>query len=384
MDILNFIKRLKALVRKEFTQLFRDNSSLLIGIVLPILLIILIGSGISLDVKNVPVAVVIEDNSPTVNDMLSSLDGSDYFSPQYVTSMKMAEDLMYERKVDGILRIPPDFTEKLARGNSPLQLILYGTDSSTATTVQGYVEGVILQWSSAYSQQGTYSTTAYAGTNTKTLGMVTVESRMWFNDANTSTWYFIPGLMMMIMTIVGVFLTALVMAREWERGTLEAIFVTPMHLLELILSKMIPYFCIAMMGFFLCLAASYFVYDVPIQGSLWLVILVSMLYLFVALGMGLIISTITKNQFLASQVSLVASFMPSMMLTGFIFDLRSVPEWISAVGQILPATYYLRLLKSLMLAGNNYTVIMENGIVLCLYAIFFLGLAFKLMQKRVD
>ncbi len=375
----NFIKRLKALVKKEFTQLFRDNSSLLIGILLPILLILIIGSGISLDVKNVPVAVVIEDTSPTTYDMLSFLDGSDYFSLQYTTSMKEAENLMLNRKVDGILQIPSDFTTKLARQESSVQIILYGTDSSTATTVRGYVEGGINQWIAVYKsslKSNMHKNNGY--------GNVTIENRMWFNDANTSTWYFIPGLMMVIITIVGVLLTALVMAREWERGTLESLFVTPVHLLELLLSKMIPYFCVAMFGFSLCLFASYFLYGVPIHGSLIIIILTSMLYLLVALGIGLTISSITKSQFLACQISLVVSFMPSVMLTGFIFDLRCAPEWINAVGQILPATYYLQLLKILMLAGNNYVVIYKNSFILLLYAIFFIGLAFKVTKKRVD
>ncbi len=380
--MINFIRRLKALLQKEFTQLFRDNSSLLIGIMLPILLILLIGSGVSLDVKNVPIAIVIEDNSPTTYSMLSSLNGSDYFSPLYVASMKEAEDLMRQRRVDGILRIPPDFTAKLAQQKGSVQLILYGTDSSTATTVQGYVEGGISQWYAL--NQSTLPSKGTLANKANYLGSVTIENRMWFNDANTSTWYFIPGLMMLIITLVGVFLTALVMAREWERGTLESLFVTPMKLLELLLSKMIPYFCVAMIGFSLCLSAAYFLYGVPIHGSLFIIVLVSMLYLFVTLGMGLVISSVTKSQFLACQVSLVVSFMPSMMLSGFIFDLRNAPQWISAVGQILPATYYLKLLKSLMLAGNNFTVIWQNGLILCLYAIFFLGLAFKVTKKRVD
>ncbi len=382
MEMINFIRRVKALLQKEFTQLFRDNSSLMIGIMLPILLILLIGSGVSLDVKNVPIAIVIEDNSPTTYDMLSSLNGSDYFSPLYVASMKDAEALMRQRRVDGILRIPPDFTAKLAQQKGSVQLILYGTDSSTATTVQGYVEGGISQWYAL--NQSTLPSKGTLANKANYLGSVTVENRMWFNDANTSTWYFIPGLMMLIITLVGVFLTALVMAREWERGTLESLFVTPMKLLELLLSKMIPYFCVAMIGFSLCLAAAYFLYGVPIHGSLPIILLVSMLYLFVTLGMGLVISSVTKSQFLACQVSLVVSFMPSMMLSGFIFDLRNAPQWISAVGQILPATYYLKLLKSLMLAGNNFTVIWQNGLILCLYAIFFLGLAFKVTKKRVD
>ena len=214
--------------------------------------------------------------------------------------------------------------------------------------------------------------------------MVTVENRMWFNDAHSSTWYFVPGLMMLITTIVGVFLTSLVMAREWERGTLESLFVTPVRKEELLLAKIIPYFCIAMLGFFLCLLASRYLYGVPLHGSFIMLVISSVLYLFVALGIGLLISAATKSQFLASQVSLVLSLLPAMMLSGFLFDLRSVPAWVAAVGHALPSTYYLELLKSLFLAGNNWPLLGKNCVILAGYAVLLLGLAFLVTRKKVE
>ena len=189
---------------------------------------------------------------------------------------------------------------------------------------------------------------------------------------------------MLIITIVGVFLTSLVMAREWERGTLESLFISPVKPLEILLSKMIPYFCIAMIGLAFCLIAARFLFKVPIHGSLTLIILSSMLYLLATLGMGLTISSITKNQFLASQIALVVSFLPAMMLTGFLFDLRSVPFFIRSVGQILPATYYLQLLKSLFLAGNNWNLIFKNCFILFAYAVFFVSAALKVTKKTVE
>ena len=360
--------RLAALIRKEFLQLIRDNSSILIGAVLPIILILLIGYGFSLDIKNVPIAVVLEDNSPTARQTLNFLNGSEYYSPRYVTSMHDAEILMNRREVDAILRVPPNFSATLMQGDAKLQLILYGGISATASTIQGYLEGSVRQINLLSAK----------------TGVVTIESRMWFNDINSSTWYLVPGLMMIILTIVGVFLTALVMAREWERGTLESMFVTPVHLLEILLSKMIPYFCVAMVGFFLCLAASKFLYAVPMKGSFWLILLASILYLFVALGIGLVISSVTKSQFLAAQMSLTVSFMPSLMLTGFLYDLRCVPEFVSQIGSLLPPTFYLELLKSLFLSGNNWNLIIKDCAVLTLYAIFFIGLALRITRKSVE
>jgi len=375
MNENGFIKRLTAMVTKEFRQLVRDNSSILIGIFLPILLIFIIGYGVSLDVKNVPIAVVLEDTSPTTYDVLSFLNGSEYFSPTYVTSMHEAEKMIDERNVDAILRIPSDFSESLYRQESSIQLILYGVDSSTATLVKGYIEGSIKQWEALNKSK--FMTAS-------SIGNITVENRMWFNDANSSIWYFIPGLIVLIITIVGVFLTSLVMAREWERGTLESLFISPVKPLEILLSKMVPYFCVAMIGFIFCLIAARFLFEVPIYGSLAIIILCSMLYLLVTLGMGLTISSITKNQFLASQLALLVSFLPAMMLTGFLYDLRSVPAFIRNVGQVLPATYYLELLKSLFLAGNNWHLIYKNCLILFFYAILFISLALKVTKKSLE
>ena len=371
----NFLVRLTAMIKKEFRQLIRDNSSILIGIFLPIILIFIIGYGVTLDVKNVPVAVVLEDTSPTAHDVLSFLNGSEYFSPIYVTSMYEAVELMEDRKVDAVLKIPSDFSENLYKQKSSIQLILYGVDSSTATTVKGYIEVSIKQWEALNNS---------AFMNSPSAGNILIENRMWFNDSNSSTWYFIPGLIVLIMTIVGVFLTSLVMAREWERGTLESLFISPIKPLEILLSKMIPYFCTAMIGFSLCLVAARVLFKVPIHGSLLIIIFCSMLYLFVSLGMGLIISSITKNQFLASQVALVVSFLPAMMLTGFLFDLRSVPVFIRNIGQILPATYYLQLLKSLFLGGNNWNLILKNCLILSAYAVFFVSTALKVTKKSLE
>ena len=370
----DFSRRLRALVHKEFLQLGRDRSSLLLGVVLPLLLILLIGYGISLDVKNVPTAVVLEDASPTARDAVSFLDGSPYFSPRYVTSMKEAERLLKSRDVDVILRLPPDFSRRLAQGDAKAQAVLYGVNTTTAMSAQAYLEA---GFAALAAQESAVLTQEPAG-------QAAVESRLWFNDANTSSWFFIPGLIMLIMTIVGVFLTAVVMAREWERGTFESLFVTPVRAAELILAKMIPYFCVAMAGMGLCLIAGRFLYELPMRGSLLLILGVSMLYLVVALGIGLTISAVTKNQFVACQIALLVSFMPSLMLSGFMSDPHSQPVVIRAISRLFPTTYYLELLKSLFLAGNNWPLLIKNSLLLTIYAVFFLALAGKITRKKVE
>lgn len=368
-----FSRRLRALVRKEFLQLGRDRSSLLLGVFLPLLLILLIGYGISLDVKNVPIAVVLEDASPAARRAVSFLDGSDYFSPYYVTSLKEGESLLRRRDAEAILVLPPDFSRQLARGEARAQAILYGVNTTTAITAQGYLEAGFM----AMAAEAAYSAP-------HAPGYVTTESRLWFNDANTSTWFFIPGLIMLIMTIVGVFLTAVVMAREWERGTFESLFVTPVQAAELILAKMIPYFCVAMAGMILCLLVGRFLYELPLRGSLLLILGTSMLYLIVALGIGLTISAVTKKQFVACQIALLVSFLPSVMLSGFLFDLHSQPLVIRVISQLFPTTYYLQILKSLFLTGNHWPLLVKNSLLLAGYAVFFLGLAGHITRKKVQ
>lgn len=367
-----FFRRLLALTRKEMLELLRDQSSMLMGIVLPLILILIIGYGLSLDVKNVPTAVVLEDSSPTARQLVSFTQGSEYFRPVFLHSMAEAEQKMRTHEVAAILRVPQDFSRHLATRDATVQLILCGTESTTAMSAQGYVESSVLAWA------------AEQGLTSGAKGQIAVTSRIWFNDANTSTWFYLPGILMLVLTISGVFLTAVVMAREWERGTFESLFVTPMRIAELIFAKMIPYFCVALMGMALCLIAGHYLYELPMRGSMVLILGESMLYLIVALGLGLVISAVTKNQFLACHTSLMISFLPSVLLSGFIFDLHVEPWFIRLVSEVFPTTYYLELMKSLFLTGNYGPMIVRDTLVLLGFAILFLWLAFYLTRKELD
>ena len=321
-----FWSRLVSLTRKEFRQLLRDRSNLAIGILLPMVLILIFGYGMSLDVKHAPVAIVFEDASPGAQEAMAGLQLSPTLAPIPLASMHDAEQLMRERRIDAIVRVPSDFSRTLAAGQARVQVIVHGADAGRATIVLQYLNAAIGQSALRQADRGGNASAAPA------IGSVTVEQRMWFNAANTSTWYLVPGLIVLIMTLVGAFLTALVMAREWERGTLEALFVTPVRPVEILLAKIVPYFAVGMLGLALCLLAARFLFAVPMYGSLVVVVLSSMLYLVVAVSLGLVISSITRNQFLASQVALIATFLPSMMLSGFLFDLRNTPLAVQVIG----------------------------------------------------
>ena len=368
------LHRLAALVRKETYQLFRDPSAIAIGVVMPALLIFLFGFGLSLDVKNVPVAIVLEAPSPTATELAAGFALSPYFETHETTSLPRAEQLLLQQKVDGIVRIRSDFARQLNSGNGQVQLLVYGTDANRARIIEGYAQGAIAQYLARRAAEGH---PAPAG------GSVVVQSRLWFNEANDSHYFLVPGLVVLIMTLIGAFLTTLVMAREWERGTLEALFVTPVRSGEIVLSKMIPYFVLGMIGLGLCIFAAKFLFDVPFRGSVLILTGVSTLYLLVSLAIGLSISSITKSQFVASMATMVITFLPALFLSGFLFDLRSMPAAIRTISYALPARYYVNLLQTLFLAGNIWGVVLPDAAVLAVMAIVLLAVTRAVTTKRL-
>jgi ABC-2 type transport system permease protein len=352
------LRRIRALVVKETHQVVRDPSSIAIGVILPLILILLFGYGLSLDVRNVPLAVVIEQPSPEAMELAAGFQLSPYFHPRLLRSMPPAQQLLLEHAVDGIVRIPADFARHVSAGDAELQLVVHGGDANRARIIQGYVQGAVGIWSARAAAQGL----------TSAADPVTVQARLWFNEADESTYFLVPGLVVLVMTLIGGLLTAMVMAREWERGTLEALLVTPVRSDEILLGKTLPYFLLAMIGFALCVLSAKFLFHVPLRGSLWVLLSASMLYVLVALGIGLLISAWVKNQLVASQLTMLVTFMPAFMLSGFLFDLRSTPVVVQLITYALPARYYVALLQTVFLAGNVWSVIVPNTLALAAMA----------------
>ena len=367
-------RRVWSLVRKETQQIVRDPSSIAVGVVLPVILILVFGYGLSLDVKNVPVAVVLEDPSPDAVELAAGFQLSPYFEARLLTSMSRARELMLARQVDGIVRIRPDFARRLSQGDAEVQVLVHGTDANKARIIQIYAQGAVGQWTARRAAEG----------KDVAAGPVIVRDRIWFNEANDSHHFLVPGLVVLVMTLIGALLTAMVMAREWERGTLESLFVTPVRIDEVLLGKTIPYFALGMVGLSLCLLAARFLFQIPVRGSVWVLAGGSMLYLLVALGIGLLISTATKSQFVASQVTLLVSFLPAFMLSGFLFDLRSMPAVVRAITTILPARYYVAILQTVFLAGDVWGVIVPNAAVLAVMAAVVLLLSRAITRKKLD
>lgn len=368
------LRRIRALVSKETRQIVRDPSSIAIGVVLPLILILLYGYGLSLDVKNVPIAIVVESPTPEAVDLAAGFQLSSYFHPWMSRSMPPAQQRLLEHRVDGILRIPADFSRHVAAGDADVQLIVHGGDANRARIIEGYAEGVVAIWGARRAAEGRAS----AGQP------VNVQSRLWFNEANDSSYFLVPGLVVLVMTLIGGLLTAMVMAREWERGTLESLLVTAVRTDEILLGKTLPYFVLALFGFALCVLSAKFLFHVPLRGSIAVLLGASMLYVLVALGIGLLISSWVKNQLVASQLTMLATFMPAFMLSGFLFDLRSMPPVVRLITYALPARYYVALLQSVFLAGDVWSVIIPNTLVLALMvAALALG-SRAIMQKTLS
>jgi ABC-2 type transport system permease protein len=368
------LRRVRALVRKETLQVLRDPSSIAMGVILPLILILLFGYGLSLDVKNVPLAVVIDETSDEAVGLLASFQLSPYFKPQTSRSMVLAQQLLLEEKVDGIVRIPSDFVRQLNAGHADLQLIVHGGDANRARIIQGYVQGAAGAWSAQRAAQGKSANNA----------QVILQTRMWFNEADNSSYFLVPGLIVLVMTLIGALLTAMVMAREWERGTLEALLVTPVRSDEILFGKTLPYFLLGMIGLAVCVLAAKFLFHVPLRGGLWVLLGASMLYMLVALGIGLLISSWVKNQLVASQLTMLVTFMPAFMLSGFLFDLRSMPAAVRLITYVLPARYYVALLQTVFLAGDVWSVIVPNTLVLAAMAIILALGSHAMMRKRLN
>ncbi|MDA8239666.1 MAG: ABC transporter permease [Nitrospiraceae bacterium] len=367
--------RLRGLIRKEFLQVLRDPSSIAIAFLMPVLLLLLFGYGVSLDAEHVPVALVAEQPNADTESFAGAFRQSRYLSPVGMPGMREAVAAMNNRRVDAIIRLKEDFSRRMrSPDGAAIQVIVNGIDANNARLVQGYVEGVWSKW---------LQSEALAGGRPLDIP-VQVEERVWFNSELKSRNFIVPGLIAIIMTLIGALLTAMVMAREWERGTMEALMVTPVTIREVIVGKLIPYYILGMGGMALSVVMAVGLFGVPLKGSLWVLFLASSLFLLTALGMGMLISVVARNQFVAGQAAIIVTFLPAFILSGFLFDISSMPAPVQVITHAVAARYFIAILQTLFLAGDVWPVILPNAAALILMAGFFLGLARKKSRKSLD
>jgi len=364
------------MIVKEFKQIMRDPSALLISVFLPLLLMFLYGFGVSLDLDHLRVGLVLEDTSPQAIDFAESLMGSRYFDLTTVRDRRSLQDDLTRGKLRGIVAVPSYFSDFLQRRGTvaPIQVIADGSEPNTANFVQYYVQGAFQNW----REQALFGSGMPAGAR------VQLQPRFWYNEQLESRFFLLPGSLAIIMTLIGTLLTALVVSREWERGTMEALLSTPVSRGELIAGKVLPYFCLGMVSMALCVVVSVVGYGLPLHGSWWLLGLVTALFLFCALGFGLLISTLSKSQLIACQISITVAFLPAYILSGFLFEISSMPHWIQVVTWFIPARYFVQCLQALFLVGNVWGLILFNMVPLLLMGLLLFALTMRHTRKRLD
>ena len=366
--------RMLGLMRKEFLQIIRDPSSIAIAFVMPVALLLLFGYGVSLDAKHIPLALVIQQPGGAANAFAGEFSHTPYFKPRVTVSLHNAYTWLDKGQVDGVIVLRSDFNRRVRVGGARIQVITNGVDANRARIIQGYVRGAWNNWLQHRAQ--------LAGG--ALLQPVDLQSRVWFNAGLRSRNYLVPGLVVVIMTLIGALLTAMVMAREWERGTLEALMVTPVTAGELVWSKLVPYFVLGMGGMALTVIIAVTLFAVPLRGSVLVLLLGSVLFLLAALGMGLLISVTTRNQFVAGLAAIITTFLPAFLLSGFIFDIGSMPAPVRWITHLIAARYLVAILQSVFLAGDVWSVILPNALALVLMALFFLGMVRLRLRKRLD
>lgn len=372
--------RAMALIVKECRQIGRDPSALVIGVILPLFMLLVCGFGISMDMKDVPVAIVLEERTSAAQRIAVDFAANPYFDTQVYYARPPAEKALEAREVECILTIPAGFAANAQRGEAAeLGLTIYGVDSNSAVLFKSYVLG---QLNASVAKMVANGMLEPAAASNITAGPVKVlASRSWFNEASISTWYLVPGILVIVVGAASTMMSAIVIAREWERGTMAAVFATPASPLEIFIAKWLSYWAIAFAGALLSLLVSFAVFGQPLRGSLLGVFAILLSLTAMGTALGLFISARVKNQFLAIELAVVLAYLPSLMLSGFLFDLRSVPVWIEWVGRLLPPTYAVEAFKQCFLAGDG-PILWRNVAILGCWSGLFMVLAVRALRKR--
>jgi ABC-2 type transport system permease protein len=365
--------RLLAIARKETLQLRRDRRSLALAFALPALLVLFFGYAISWDVRDIRLAVLDGDGGSRARAAVAALEASgDFQVVARPASQAEAESLLAAARVRGVLIIPPGFSRDLAAGRrAPVQLLLDGSDANTATIAYGYAEAILAR----------HSIDVVAGG--RLVLPVEAEARVWYNPTLESRNMIVPALIAVIMSIIAAMLTALTIAREWERGTMEQLAATPVHRLEVVLGKLLPYVVIGFIDVALAVAAGILVFGVPFRGSMLLLAVLTLLFLLGALGLGIFVSAALKSQMLATQAAMVATYLPALLLSGFLFDIAAMPRLLQWVTLLIPARYFITVTRGIFLKGVGPEALWVEALSMLIFAAAGVTLATLAFRKEI-
>ncbi|MFZ2448863.1 MAG: ABC transporter permease [Syntrophobacteraceae bacterium] len=364
--------RIKAIAKKEFIQVGRDPFSLLMAFLMPIMLLVIFGYAITLDVNRIKTVVYDQDKSTESRELIAQFRDSGYFEVEaYIEDHREIDRYMDFGKASAAIWVPRDFSKKLlARAPSPVQIVLDGSDSNTATIAQGYILAIADQYNRRFG-------------GVRASPRVDARVRVWYNPELKSRNFIVPGLIAVIMSVIVALLTSLTIAREWERGTMEQLISTPVKVPELILGKLIPYFIIGLIDTLVAIAMSVFLFDVALRGSLALLIALSSVFLFGGLSLGILISITAKSQVLASQMAMIGTFLPAFLLSGFMFAISNMPDPLQVLTYVIPARYFVAILKAIFLKGSTLAVLGVEALLLVVYAVVIFAVANRKLVKRI-
>jgi ABC-2 type transport system permease protein len=368
------LSRLWAVARKEAIQLRRDPRSLGLAFVLPAFMLLFFGYAITMDVRHIRMSVLDQSRSQESRQLVEAFLASGYFElAAYLVRYGDIDQELGTGRARLVLVIPPDFQRDLAAGRrAVVQVLLDGGDANTATIAQNYADAIITGFGVDVVLRG------------RRLSLpVAAESRAWYNETLESRNMIVPGLVAVIMSIIAALLTALTIAREWERGTMEQLAATPVHRNEVVLGKLLPYVGIGMLDVAVALLVGATVFDVPLRGDAALLTVMTLLFLVGALGLGMFVSAAVKSQVLATQVAMLATYMPALLLSGFIFTIATMPVALRALTWVVPARYYVTVSRGILLKGVGADVLWPQGIAMIVFATVGLGLAINAFKKEL-
>jgi ABC-2 type transport system permease protein len=364
-----------ALILKESKQAVRDPSTWVVALLLPVLFLLFFGYAISFDADNLRLAIINESGGAHSVDLNLAFAQSSHFRVVSVTSRMEATRMLVASRVQGVLVISPLFDSLLQNGQSPpVQLLIDGTEPNTATFMRAYSDGVIANWQTA----------RLAETGTRLVTPIGLEPVYWYNNTAKSRWALIPGSITIVMTLIGILLTSMVITREWERGTMEALFASSVSRMQIFLSKLIPYYVLAILSMAMCALAGHFLFGVPFRGSIPALFLLSSAFLMPSLGQGLLISSMFRSQLPAAIVSFLSGLMPALILSGLLFDIESMPRAVQYVTYLIPARYFNVSLKTLFLAGDVWPLLFVSMAYMLFLGALFFCLTYRHIVKRLD
>lgn len=374
------LTRFLAVARKEIVQVLRDSRSLTIVLIMPVILVLLFGYGVSLDLKHLPIYVYDRDGSQRSQDLLKRFQASDYFEivgvvDNYAELTRAIDDGHAKM---GIV-IPWDFSQQLMDGRpARIQALVDGTDDNTANVLIGYTQAIVQGYSSDVQLDWLRDRGQIAQ-----FAPISVQTRTWYNEDLESSAFIIPGVLALVMSVIGAFLTSLTIAREWERGTMEQLISTPVTPLEIMFGKLVPYFAIGMIDVIVCAIIALYWFRVPFRGSFLTLLISSAMFMIVVLSMGFFISVIAKNQLAASQIALLATFLPAFLLSGFLYAIEQMPAVLQWITCILPARYYVSVLKKIFLKGSPTALLSADLVPLGIFTVVLALLATHSFHKRL-